>query len=58
MTKLHTLWYISEAVLLALYIGFFAAIANNIWIGILAGIGVMLLRSLTSRLLKKIKVAE
>ncbi len=58
MTKLQVFWYLSEAVLLAIYIVFFAAIANNIWFGIVAGVLFVLLQKFVNKALAKIKVEK
>jgi len=58
MKKLQVYWYLGEAVLLALYIGFFAVVANSIWVGILCGVGITILRNAVTRALNKVKIEE
>ncbi len=59
MTKVQVFWYLSEALLLALYIGFFAIISNSMWFGIAAGVITVVLRNTVSKALDKaIKVKK
>lgn len=58
MTKLKVFWYLSEALLLALYIGFFAIITNSIWIGIAFGIFGIMFTQFRTKLFDKIKVEK
>jgi hypothetical protein len=56
--KYKVFWYLTEAIFLAMYITFFAFLANNIWWGILAGVLFVVLRNLVHRALDKVKIGE
>lgn len=56
MTKLKVFWYLSEAILLTMWIGFFAVISNNIWVGIGMGILFTILTEFRTKIFDKVKV--
>lgn len=58
MTKLKVFWYLSEAVLLAIWIVFFACLTNSIWFGIGMGVLATLLTEFRTKIFDKVKVSK
>lgn len=56
MTKLQIFYYLSEVMLLVIWIVFFTIVSSSIWVGIGMGILATVLAEFRTRILDKIKV--